>query len=261
MPTNREILLKFKGDKCLYCGASVQDSLREFGTASDFEFNHVDPDRKSPEYDDLMKRVLSAQHFEEIAKCNLLCVRHHRILTNHKLTESITITTNIDGMEPIIDVLKCQAIYSEDKKQKVIFPSPDEWQLAHLIYQVRLGTQPLAIMSGLKLKPMVDSLIERTRTDGDLRVGNAEGETVCTVKRLSDTQFEWGYIANEFPMGTFQINMQAGRKDKMKWFVHSDHLVTSGTQNIFAKLAERATMTIKVVGEYKELIAEQPDGV
>jgi hypothetical protein len=63
------LLFKYKGDRCAYCGLTVDDMLRRYGVVNKlFQFNHIDPAKKHPDYDNVIQRVLSFEQLDEIDK-------------------------------------------------------------------------------------------------------------------------------------------------------------------------------------------------
>ncbi|MEX2174200.1 MAG: hypothetical protein WD872_07550, partial [Pirellulaceae bacterium] len=80
MPANRRQLYEYKGDRCGYCGRPVQEMIEEFGGFERiFEFNHIEPAKKHPDYDNLIRRTISTEQLDEIDKCVLLCRVCHGI--------------------------------------------------------------------------------------------------------------------------------------------------------------------------------------
>jgi hypothetical protein len=71
---SRRQLYAYKGDRCAYCGKSVQQELDDYGSMQRvFELHHVDPTQKHPNYDNLIRRVISTEQIDEVDKCILLC--------------------------------------------------------------------------------------------------------------------------------------------------------------------------------------------
>jgi hypothetical protein len=55
---NRELLYKYKGNRCGHCGVSVQEMLDKWGTFKRlFELDHIDPAKKHPDYENMIRSV------------------------------------------------------------------------------------------------------------------------------------------------------------------------------------------------------------
>lgn len=87
---SRNQLYDFMGNKCQYCRTSVQELYDRFGTVNRmFEFHHIKPKLKSPNYDNLMRNKLNTIKLEELEKCVLLCAQCHKIL--HAQNQEVTV--------------------------------------------------------------------------------------------------------------------------------------------------------------------------
>ena len=94
---NRKQLYNYKGNCCRNCGMSVPEMVKRFGAFDRiFEFNHVDPAQKSPEYDNLIRRKLSAEQLDEVDKCVLVCRNCHGILHAQSITGHLEYSLTID---------------------------------------------------------------------------------------------------------------------------------------------------------------------
>jgi hypothetical protein len=75
------LLFKYKGDRCAYCGLTVEEMLNRFGVVNKvFQFNHIDPAKKHPNYNNLIQRIISIEQLDELDKCVLLCNNCHDVL-------------------------------------------------------------------------------------------------------------------------------------------------------------------------------------
>src|SRR4051794_2987882 len=92
----RELLYKYKGNECGHCGVSVQEMLERWNTFHRlFELNHIDPRKKHPDYDNLIRRVFTAEQLDEVDKCVLLCVECHKALHAQNITASLEVTLKL----------------------------------------------------------------------------------------------------------------------------------------------------------------------
>ena len=95
---NRRQLYEYKGDRCAHCHLTVQEMVDRYGTVDRmFEFNHVHPAEKHPDYTHLIRRVLSSEQLDEIDKCVLLCRQCHGILHAQGIAGRVEFTVNIAG--------------------------------------------------------------------------------------------------------------------------------------------------------------------
>lgn len=62
-----------------------------------FEFHHVNPATKNPNYNNLIRQQLSAKQIEEVDKCTLLCSNCHKILHAQNITANAELTVDIAG--------------------------------------------------------------------------------------------------------------------------------------------------------------------
>ncbi len=77
----------------MICRRSIAAVERRFLTSRGaYEFNHIDPSQKSPIYEKLIRRVISAAQLDELDKCNLLCRICHGIWTNQRLNGKLQVT-------------------------------------------------------------------------------------------------------------------------------------------------------------------------
>src|SRR4051812_25410231 len=82
---DRHLRLEYLGGRCVICHRCIKAVERRYLTSKGtFEFNHIDPSQKSPIYEKLIRRVISAAQLDELDKCNLLCRVCHGIWTNQR---------------------------------------------------------------------------------------------------------------------------------------------------------------------------------
>src|ERR1700732_1123959 len=94
----RQFQLAYKGNRCAYCGVSVEESFKRYGTFYRmYEVNHVDPDKKDPDYDNLIRRNGSVEQLDELDKCVLLCKLCHGILHAQNIVTTMTIRVEVLG--------------------------------------------------------------------------------------------------------------------------------------------------------------------
>jgi len=146
---NRRQLYKYKGDRCTHCGLSVQQMVDRFGTFHRmFEFNHVDPNQKHPDYDNLIQRVLSSEQLDEVDKCILLCRECHGIVHAQDINAEMFVTVRVARKKAeqrlkgqmIIDNLARRGTFLTNERVLV-------WP-----YRVMLGAKKPRILFGTQLE-------------------------------------------------------------------------------------------------------------
>lgn len=113
---NRSQLYKYRGNRCSQCGKSVEEMVARYGTFNRmFEFHHVDPSEKHPQYSTLMNRTLSAEQIKEIDKCVLLCRECHGIVHAQNIHGSIEIKSRIDNRDVVQNITGWFVVDGTDK--------------------------------------------------------------------------------------------------------------------------------------------------
>jgi hypothetical protein len=95
---NRPQLLQYLGNKCARCSKSVEEMIKRYGDVHRiFKFHHVDPDQKSDNYANLIRRDISTETLDEIDKCILLCGECHDILHAQSIDGQVKFTVTVGG--------------------------------------------------------------------------------------------------------------------------------------------------------------------
>lgn len=85
------------GGHCVVSGSIAQDDLFRWGTLRDYDFHHINPKRKSKNYENLKKRELcSPEMLEEIGKCVLVKNNYHQIIEAQQINGVIRWSTGIE---------------------------------------------------------------------------------------------------------------------------------------------------------------------
>lgn len=147
--TNRRQLYEYKGNRCAHCGLAVPEMVERYGTVDRmFEFNHVDPAEKHPNYTNLIRRILSTEQIDEVDKCILLCRQCHGILHAQGLAGHVEFTVNVAGQtatqtlngQLILDVKERRARFLTNERVLVI------------PYRLQLGDQEPRLYFGTALE-------------------------------------------------------------------------------------------------------------
>lgn len=94
-------LYKYKGDKCQHCEKSISEVLSRYGVIKRiFEFHHIKPELKDPNYSNLIKQKTSTKQLKELDKCVLLCAECHKIL--HSQNDNVELELRIALNERVI---------------------------------------------------------------------------------------------------------------------------------------------------------------
>src|SRR5262245_61154774 len=93
---DRRQLYRYKGDRCVHCGLTVQEMIDRYGTFNRmFQLNHVDPAKKDKEYDNLIRREISTDQLDEVDKCVLLCNECHGVVHAQNITATVKLTVTV----------------------------------------------------------------------------------------------------------------------------------------------------------------------
>jgi hypothetical protein len=186
---DRAMLYEYKGDRCAHCGKTVREHFRRFRTiARSFEFNHINPSTKHPDYDNLIRRKLSAEQLDEVDKCALLCRECHGVLHAQNLKGEAVFTLRAGGREAEQRVRGQFIIDHQDGKGT--FFSDD--LLLVWPYAVCLGHQQPRVAFARELYDgELVKLILGTREHDTLRVFAGDGHLDVLVRRLDPDHFEF----------------------------------------------------------------------
>jgi hypothetical protein len=239
------LLFRYKGDCCANCGKTIDAMIRKHDVFRKiFQFHHIGPSTKSREYDNLIQQKLSTEQLDEVDKCVLLCVECHTVLHAQNDHVDVTVTIQMDGIEPIVHILKCQVIHDLESHEDTIFS--DDLEYLEL-YRVTLGEAAPKYYSGLQLKESgaLDQLIARTRTEKTLSVQTIDGRPMLTVNRLDDRQYEIT-PSPDFPLAKSHLQFVASDgnlSNPLNIFVRKGHLIVDAGVSHIKRSLGRVTLT------------------
>lgn len=96
MPPNRDVLYRYKGNRCACCGVAVKEMLDRWGTFNRmFQFHHINPSSKDREYKKLIAKRLSRRQADELDKCVLLCTQCHATLHAQEIKAKLTLQVDL----------------------------------------------------------------------------------------------------------------------------------------------------------------------
>jgi hypothetical protein len=179
---NRLQLNEYKGNRCAYCGLSVQEMVERYGTANRmFQFHHVDPLTKHPEYDNLIRRTISTEQLDELDKCILLCDQHHALVHEQNIPMTLRLTVDA-GEKEASQTLNGLIIF--DRKDNVATFLTNE-QCLVVPYLVAIGDEEPRLLFGTELveDKLIAQLIWNLPTTKKLAVVRCSDERSMLVAK------------------------------------------------------------------------------
>lgn len=77
---------------------SVEEMVERYGTFERMlEFHHIDPKTKHSNYNNLIRRTITAEQIDEIDKCVLLCKQCHGIIHAQNIEGTLEASLKIDN--------------------------------------------------------------------------------------------------------------------------------------------------------------------
>ena len=218
MAINR-LLFKYKGNCCACCGLTVEQMLKRYGVANKvFQFHHIDPAKKHPDYDKLIQRKLSAEQLNEVDKCVLLCEQCHTILHGQRGEATITLTRDLG--DRVVEQQLQGNIIVDMESMKIHFFSDEEILLD--LYDVQRGKAAPETVAGVDLekeKQVPWMLLETLRTESLLIRRHDDQRLMLEATRMNRRACRV-HPSVEFPMfvfnglhddGTLHISIRKGR--------------------------------------------------
>jgi hypothetical protein len=172
---DRHIRLKYMGGRCVICRRSIAAVERRFLTSKGVhEYNHVDPAQKSPIYEKLIRRVVSAAQLDELDKCNLLCRVCHGIWHSQRLRGKAILTLTLPNGRVVKKLIRHHGLIEIKRPQPKVHLFADEpCQLE--VYMYRLGGGRRVYRVGFELEKGLARLLLATRRRRTLRIWDRKG--------------------------------------------------------------------------------------
>jgi hypothetical protein len=222
---NIKQLYDYKGGGCKNCGMSVHEMLERFGTFDRiFEFNHVDPANKSPEYDNLIRRKLSSEQLDEVDKCVLLCRNCHGILHSQAITGHLEMSLELDGRTT---TQKMPGQYTFDKRENRLTFITNE-RLLTIPYLLCVDEKDAELKFGTELEHenYLLNLILNLKPGHRLGVLAHSDEKTLLCAESHDDVIKVA-IDVKFPVFTLDL-CESGPKDQILWVRHGIALHKNG---------------------------------
>jgi hypothetical protein len=199
---DRRLRLQYMGGRCVICGRSVEEAEREYlNSKGIFEFNHIDPAKKARDYDNLIRRRLSAPQLDELDKCNLLCRVCHGVWTNQRLTGKMSLTQTVPDGRLVVNEFRHHGLLKMKNEQPNLYIFPDE-PCPIEIYDFRLGNGDSTIRMESELARELPELWLATREHGTLRIADQKGP-VFKAGRIDESNLHFDFLVR-FPIIKFE---------------------------------------------------------
>ncbi|MEO6807920.1 MAG: hypothetical protein ABI353_02275, partial [Isosphaeraceae bacterium] len=189
---DRHLRLEYLGGHCAACRRSIKAIERRFLTSKGtFEFNHIDPSQKSPIYEKLIRRVISAEQLDELDKTNLLCRICHGIWTNQRLKGKSQVAIALPDGRVVKKRLSFHGLMEFQKGKLRFYLFADEpCQLG--VYRHSLGSGRRVYRLGFELEKDFGKLLLATRRRRILRIWDCKG-LVFQAERLDGSRLRVKY--------------------------------------------------------------------
>ena len=234
---DRAIRYQYKGGRCLKCGKTVKSVKRRYLTASGcFELNYVDQSKKSPNYKNMIRRIISTIQLDEIDKCVLLCRECHTIFHAQGITARGTFEVDLGNGQVKRQTIRYKGIH--DYKNQHLYLFSDERYLLQ-VFSYRLGSGKPIVRIARDLERSLARLLLATKRRRRLLIYDPQG-AVLLAKKVDDTHYEMEYMVR-FPI--FTAELQIDDPSNRTLWCRNGAVIVRG-QNVKRKGA------IKIVAEY-----------
>jgi hypothetical protein len=178
---DRHLRLAYKGARCSICGRTVASIESRYGTSNGtFDFNHIDPSTKDPNYRNLIRRNLSAVQLDELDKCILLCRICHGIWHGQSLEGSADLRITLASGEEFKEKTRVFGVLDFKKPKFHLFSAG---KFTFRFYQYILGGMPPVTIGASELESQLLYLSSLTKAHAYLNIFDDCG-LVCKVERL-----------------------------------------------------------------------------
>jgi hypothetical protein len=221
---DRHIRLEYLGGRCIICRRSIKAVERRYLTSKGaFEFNHIDPAKKSAIYAKMIRRVISTEQFDELDKCNLLCRLCHGIWTNQRLRGNMKVTLKLpDGRHITRKFGHHGMIEIKDGKPQIFLFADNPQHLLPYAYSLGLGRQ--IFRAGFELEKQLARLMLATRRRRFLRVWDGNG-LVFQAVRLDASRMRFEQCVR-FPLMKFEA--RANEKSTPHLWMRGGKVIVKG---------------------------------
>lgn len=221
MAANRLQLYDYAGGKCCFCGRDVRESLARYRTFNgQFEFNHIDPKKKHPDYDNLIRRNLSSEQLDEIDKCVLMCRNCHGLFHAQRITAKGVIRLRVGNLRRQQTYRACGIADFQEKR--FVFVSDQDDKLA--LFTVQYPKTQSRLMTKRDVEnQFLSDLLPGTMHHGSLMIRDVERTPLLRVDRLDRAHFQ---IQMDMRCPLFQLELHGEPGEPGVW-VRNGRAVTA----------------------------------
>ena len=224
--THRKQLYKYMGNCCAHCGCTVRDMIDRFGTIDRmFEFHHVDPKGKHPEYNNLIRRAISAEQLDELDKCILLCRNCHGLLHSCGKPGKVQFTVKV-GNASATQIIAGQVIV--DRKEQVTRFLSNEHVLV-IPYYLQVGACKPTLVFGNDLYTdgiLFNYLRDLPKIDSIKLLSFRDLHVLIHAEYIGDDRMKMEY---DITLPVFASEIERGNsKSRFVWIRHGVALTKDG---------------------------------
>jgi hypothetical protein len=221
MSADRFQLYDYAGGKCCFCGRDIQESLDRYGTVKgQFEFNHIDPKKKHPDYDNLIQRKLSSEQLDEIDKCVLMCRTCHGLLHAQRISAKAVLRLRVGHLRRQQTYRACGI--ADFREKRFVFASDQDDELALFTAQYPKTPPRLMIKRDVEKQFLCD-LLPCTKQHGSLLIRDINRTPLLRVDRLDSDHFQ---IEMDVRCPLFQMELHGEPGEPRVW-VRNGRAVTA----------------------------------
>ncbi|PIQ10926.1 MAG: hypothetical protein COW71_01615 [Ignavibacteriales bacterium CG18_big_fil_WC_8_21_14_2_50_31_20] len=222
---NKKQQLDYKNNCCRHCGRNVKEMVEEFGTFNRiFEFNHVVPSLKHPNYDNLIRRTISTEQLDELDKCILLCKICHGILHAQNIELKCLLKVDVGDKSITQDLVGQGIINKKEKKLKFM----TNQKILVVPYLLQLDSNEPEIIFGKDLEennPMLSKIFKVSGYDKCRILDFRNGEELFSIRRNNNT----AQLKQKIKFPYFQYELEADDKNvKYVWIRNGIGLTKNG---------------------------------
>jgi hypothetical protein len=222
---NRRQLYRYKGNCCAHCRRSVEEVLKRYRTIERFfEFNHVNPSDKHPDYDNLIRRVISTEQLDEVDKCVLLCGECHSVVHAQHITAKFSLAVRV-GKRQVEQTFSGQMII-DFRDRKGTFLTADRPLI--IPYKVYLGGRHERVLFGRDLEQgdLLNQFLAQLDKIKSLTIRSCQGELLLRATHVRERYFNMAHSI-KFPLISAELGQAEGQSPDL-WVRNGEVLMRDG---------------------------------
>lgn len=236
MATHRAQLYHYAGGKCCFCGKDVTETERRYGTIKrQFEFNHINPSRKHPAYENLIERKLSTEQLDEIDKCVLLCRNCHGLLHAQCISAQGTERLRVGHLRRQQTWRGCGLADFADNRFVIFCDQQDDLELFTLRYE---RCAPRLLTRRDFDRTFLTDILPKIRTLGELSLRDTQRTLLLLVTPLDSEHFQ---IQMDVRCPLIQLELHNDRGKPHVWVRNGKMLTSDG------ETAQRGVVTLNML--------------